>query len=143
MYYCTSQVRGDVCYLAPEALRDERHITTSADMWSLGAVISFIANDREHLFKTVEDVFRWRGDQSPMRRRFKHPELHHLVRDLLSIDKRNRPSAMQVLEEQDERRQMRITYMDVFLHYSRSGRGHLSVSQLCLPSHPTPLSSNN
>ena len=106
MYYCASQVGGYVCYLAPEVLRvDDPHITTSADMWSLGAVITYIANDQEHLFRTVEDVFRWRGVRSPMRRQFKYPELHDLVLSLLSVDKHNRPSAQQVLEEQEETRQ--------------------------------------
>ena len=107
MYYCASQVRGDVCYLAPEVLgEDDRHITTSADMWSLGAVISYIANEREHLFRTAEDVFRWIGDKSPIRRQFNSElELDVLVLSLLSIDKHDRPSAKEVLEEQNETRQ--------------------------------------
>ena len=75
MYYCASQVGGTICYLAPEVLRgDDPHITTSADMWSLGALITYVANDREHLFRRERDVFNWRGDSSPMRREFKYPE---------------------------------------------------------------------
>ena len=48
MYDCTSKINGGtICYLAPEVLRgDDDHITTSADMWSLGAVLTYIANDR-------------------------------------------------------------------------------------------------
>ena len=100
MYYCASQVGGTICYLAPEVLKgDDPHITTSADMWSLGAVLTYIANDRNHLFRRERDVFNWRGDESPMERQFKYP-LHDLVLSLLSVDKHNRPTAKQVLEDQ-------------------------------------------
>ena len=80
-------------------LRDDRHITPSADMWSLGVVIAYIANDREHLFKREWDVFKWKGEKSPMKRQFKYPELHILVLSLLSIDKHKRPSAEEVLQD--------------------------------------------
>ena len=100
MYYCASQINGTICYLAPEVLRgDDPHISTSADMWSLGAVLTYVANDREHLFRRERDVFNWRGDKSPLRREFKHPELHDLVLSLLSLDKHNRPTAKEVLED--------------------------------------------
>ena len=87
---------GTVCYLAPEVLRgDDPH--TSADMWSLGALITYIANDRRHLFRRERDVFNWRGGQSPMRRQFQYP-LHDLVLSLLSVNKHKRPTAEQVDE---------------------------------------------
>ena len=69
-------------------------------MWSLGAVLAYIANDRQHLFRRERDVFNWRGDMSPMRRQFKYPQLHQLVLSLLSVDKHNRPTAKEVLEDQ-------------------------------------------
>ena len=59
---------------------------------SLGAVLTYIANDRKHLFRTEVDVFRWTGGRSPTKRVFKHSEFHDLVRSLLSVDKYNRPS---------------------------------------------------
>ena len=96
MYYHASQVNGTVCYLAPEVLRGDPHISTSADMWSLGAVLTYVANDREHLFRREWDVFNWRGTRSPMRRQFNYPELHDLVLSLLSVDKHKRPSAEEV-----------------------------------------------
>ena len=100
MYYCASQVGGTICYLAPEVLRgDDPHITTSADMWSLGAVLTYIANDRKHLFRSERDVFNSSGSKSPIRREFKYP-LHDLVLSLLSVNKHNRPTAMQVLLDQ-------------------------------------------
>ena len=103
MYYCTSHIDGTICYLAPEVLRgDDRHITTSADMWSLGAVLTYMANDGEHLFRSEKDVFNWRGDRSPMRRQFRYPELHQLILSLLSFNKHYRPTAQQVLQDQLE-----------------------------------------
>ena len=107
MYYAASQVGERVCYLAPEVLSgDEPHISTSADMWSLGALITYIANDGKHLFRRERDVFNWRGGQSPMRREFQYP-LNVLVLSLLSVDKHSRPTAKEVLQDQmrhEERR---------------------------------------
>ena len=68
-------------------------------MWSLGAVIAYIANDREHLFNTEEDVYNWKDVKSPLKRKFKYHEIHQLVLALLSIDKHKRPSAQEVLKE--------------------------------------------
>ena len=100
MYYHAAPGGGTICYLAPEVLRgDDRHISTSADMWSLGAVLSYVANDRQHLFRSERDVFRWRGVRSPVERQFKYPQLHDLVLSLLSVDKHKRPTAKQLLED--------------------------------------------
>ena len=99
MYYCASQLGGTICYLAPEVLRgDDPHISTSADMWSLGAVLTYVANDRRHLFRSERDVFRWRAIMSPIERQCKYP-LDDLVLSLLSVDKHNRPTANQLLED--------------------------------------------
>ena len=97
MYYVASQLGGTICYVAPEVLKGEDlHITTSADMWSLGAVLTYVANDRQHLFKREWDVFNWKGDRSPIRRKLEYPQLHRLVLSLLSVDKHERPTARQV-----------------------------------------------
>ena len=101
MYYVASPLGGTICYLAPEVLRgDDPHISTSADMWSLGAVLTFIANDGKHLFRTEQDVFRWRGGRSPIKREFQYPGFHNLVRSLLSVEKHKRPSSDEVLSDQ-------------------------------------------
>ena len=65
-------------------------------MWSLGAVIAYIANDRE------QDVYKWKDVKSPLKRKFKYDEIHQLVLSLLSIDKHKRPSAQEVLMETAE-----------------------------------------
>ena len=99
MYYHAHRDGGTICYLAPEALRGDPHITSSADMWSLGAVLTYVANDRKHLFRTEGDVLGWRGTMSPMMREFKYPELHDIVLKLLSVDKNLRPSADDLLKD--------------------------------------------
>ena len=105
MYYVASPLGGTICYLAPEVLRgDDPHISTSADIWSLGAVLSYIANDRKHLFRSERDVLGWRAQKSPMRRSFKYPELHDLVLSLLSNEKHKRPSAEELLEDDRKNR---------------------------------------
>ena len=105
MYYCASQVNGTVCYLVLRG--DDPHISTSADMWSLGAVLTYVASDRQHLFRTERDVFRFRAARSPIERQCKYP-LDDLVLSLLSVDKHSRPTAKQLLEDSlkhPERRQ--------------------------------------
>ena len=100
--YFVSQLGGTVSYLAPEVLRGEDpHISSSADMWSLGALISYAANGTDHLFKTEKDVFSWRGTRSPLERRreLKYPQLHQLVLSLLSVEKDKRPTAAQVHQD--------------------------------------------
>ena len=91
---CTTTpiLMAGLCVTWPRRFRESGHVTTSADMWSLGAVLTYIANDRKHLFRTEVDVFRWTGGRSPTKRVFKHSEFHDLVRSLLSVDKYNRPS---------------------------------------------------
>ena len=101
MYHHAKRGRGAGCYLAPEVLRpDNTYLTTSGDMWSLGALLTYIANDREHLFRDERDVFNWRGVKSPTKRTFKYPELHVLVLKLLSTVMNARPSASEVLRDQ-------------------------------------------
>jgi len=68
-------------------------------MWSLGAVITYIANDKKHLFKNGKDVLQWKGKKSPMGRKFKYQELHNLVLSLLSTDKHKRPTAREVKQD--------------------------------------------
>ena len=111
MYYHANPDGGTVCYLAPEVLRESGHVTTSADMWSLGAVLTYIANDGKHLFRTEIDVFRWRGGRSPIKRDFKHAEFHDLVKSLLSVDKHQRPSADEVLRD-DQLRERQEPWRD-------------------------------
>ena len=112
MYYHANPGGGTVCYLAPEVLRGDPHISTTADMWSLGAVLTYIANDRQHLFKTERDVFQWRGVRSPMKREFNHPQLHGLVLSLLRVSKHQRPTAEEVLRDINQNKERRELWRD-------------------------------
>ena len=78
--------------------QSERY-STSADMWSLGAVISFYCNKGEHLFKDPRSVERWKGGKSTIRRDKYSINLRQLVADLLSPNASSRPSAEKVWEE--------------------------------------------
>ena len=98
-YHSTLPNRGFTwLYASPEVLRRESHIGTSADMWSLGAVIVFIANDRTHLFESKEAVLSWTGGKTPLGREL-NQVLHDLVLSLLHPDKHLRITAHQTLNE--------------------------------------------
>ena len=64
-----------------------------SDMWSLGAVISFIANKGVHLFKSEQAVKKWPGGKSTLDRSAYSIELRQLTADLLSPTVISRPSA--------------------------------------------------
>ena len=76
----------------------EDFYTTSADMWSLGAVISFVCNG-EHLLTDTGSVFNWIGGNSTLDDRQYSSSLRRLVASLLSPVAKKRPSAHQVLQE--------------------------------------------
>ena len=84
------------------------HYTTSADLWSLGAVISFRCN-KQHLFTSFRSVERWTGGRSSLDRRKYGLSLRRLLRHMLSPVAARRPSAQEVLQEcrRDSRQQPR------------------------------------
>ena len=76
----------------------EDFYTTSADMWSLGAVISFCCN-REHLLTDTGSVFNWRGGNNILDEYKYSSSLRRLVTSLLSPVAKKRPNAHHVLQE--------------------------------------------
>ena len=76
----------------------DEYYTTSADMWSLGAVIAFCCN-MEHLFTDTSSVFHWKGGRSPLDASQYSSGLRRLVASLLFPSAKKRPSAPQVLQE--------------------------------------------
>ena len=70
--------------------------TTMSDMWSFGAVISFIANKGNHLFKSVPNVLVWPGGKSSLDSSVYSIELRQLTADLLNPDMNFRHSADKV-----------------------------------------------
>ena len=66
IYYTRSQA-GTEIYLAPEVIRGEQ-VTTSADIFSLGAVMSFTCNRGTHLFQNHLQISSWKGNKSTLNR---------------------------------------------------------------------------
>ena len=96
-FYATSRC-GTYIYMSPEALSDDRRYGKASDIWSLGAVISFVCN-RSHLFRKPQDVFSWPGGRSSLDRGKYSIELRQLVADMLCPDPALRPRAGKVLTE--------------------------------------------
>ena len=76
----------------------EERYSTPADMWSLGAVMSFYCN-KEHLFTSFPSIVKWKGGKSSLDSGKYSLDLRQLVADLLSPDPKNRPTAKNVHEE--------------------------------------------
>ena len=82
------------CYMAPEVLEDKEY-TFSADMFSFGALISFVCNKGNHLFRSTDEIFNWQGTEAPVSLIYTS-DLRDIVSDLLRPNYRNRPSADEV-----------------------------------------------
>jgi len=97
-YYARSEV-GTPIYMAPEALANKPY-SSPADMWSLGAIISFYCN-REHLFRDTSSVLEWEGgmSESTLDRDQYSAKLRGIVASLLLPIAKRRPTAAMVLEE--------------------------------------------
>ena len=95
-----ARVVNKVCYSAPETLRNRNDVTPPADIWSLGAIISYITNNAQHLFYNSSEVLNWTGDESPVRWSYSR-DLKELVLSMLNPDKDSRPSAGSIDISQD------------------------------------------
>ena len=81
--------------MSPEVIKGEEY-TFSADMWSLGALISFWFNGK-HLFKNVDEVLEWEGNSSTLSRNFSKGGTRTAVAKLLHPDYHRRPDVDDVL----------------------------------------------
>ena len=95
--YYASSVCGTPVYMAPEVLRG-RPYSTPADLWSLGAIISFRCN-RRHLFDSLGSVEHWTGRRSSLDRTRYSFGFRRLLRYLLCPTPSLRPTAGEVLQE--------------------------------------------
>ena len=96
-FYATSRC-GTPVYMSPEALDNDQRYGKSSDIWSLGAVISFVCNG-SHLFHRFQEVLSWPGGKSTLDRGKYSIELRQLVADMLCPEATSRPRAGQVLTE--------------------------------------------
>ena len=68
-------------------------------MWALGAVLSFIANKGNHLFKSEQHVRTWPGGKSTLNRDLYSIDLRQPIADLLTPTPSLRPTAEKVYNE--------------------------------------------
>ncbi|XP_066924926.1 probable myosin light chain kinase DDB_G0284661 [Clytia hemisphaerica] len=96
-YYAGTQIfyARSYTYAAPEVIEGNEY-TFSADMWSLGALISFWYNG-EHLFTDVDEVLEWEGNKSTLSNKFSKKGIRTAVRQLLYPRPRIRLNADKVL----------------------------------------------
>lgn len=83
-------------YMAPEVLKEDLY-TSSADLWSLGAVISFVCNNGVHWFKDRQETISWQCGQNPVPG-FYSITLSQQVSNLLHPEYKMRPSAKSIVE---------------------------------------------
>ena len=92
-YYANSR-RGTKIYMAPEVL-EPRNYSFSADIWSLGAVITFVCN-RQHLFTNWSKIQNWTKQATIPSDRYS-VGLVNLLASMLDPEKGQRPTAAQIL----------------------------------------------
>ena len=95
--YYTDTKCGTEIYMAPEVLDNFNDYTFSADIWSLGAVITFVCN-RRHLFTDPRVIQRWRKQATISSSQFSQP-LVDLVASMLDGIKGQRPTAAIIVQQ--------------------------------------------
>ena len=86
---------GTPIYMSPEVLKNQRY-GSPTDIWSFGAVISFICNEGKDLVNQETDVISWDGGIVVDRKRYSI-YLQKIVGDMLNPDEDMRPNAEQIL----------------------------------------------
>lgn len=87
-------------YMAPEVLKEEEH-AFSADMWSLGAVTSFVCNGGKHLFRSNYDITQ---SEVMIDRLSDHFSLglRKMIVKLLCVNSKERPIAFEIQKKAEE-----------------------------------------
>ena len=82
-------------------LQHGERYTSSADMWALGLIISFISSN-EHKFHSEYEVRNWEGWVGVLDQYYYSNELVELTDELLNPDPDTRPSAQYCFDESKE-----------------------------------------
>ena len=90
--YYTRSAAGTEIYLAPEIFNGGR-VTTFADIFSLGAVMSFACNKGVHFFNNHFQISSWEGGKSTLNREKYSITIRQMVANMLSPVALNRPDA--------------------------------------------------
>lgn len=107
-YFDSSDRRS--CYVAPERFylkndpkSEQKKLTASMDLFSIGCVIAELYMDGEPTF-TLSDLYRYKkGDFAPNTSGIKDENIRQMVRQLLHLDPGKRPLAASLLEQFKER----------------------------------------
>ena len=94
---------GTYCYMAPEVLNKQPY-AFSADIWSLGAVLSFLCNNNRHLFASNDQVKQLMEIIDPLPDHYSS-DLQGLVTKMLNVNTLGRPGASMIYREAQLRNQ--------------------------------------
>jgi len=95
-FYASTMI-GTETYMAKEVLHGTLY-TFPADIWSLGAMMSYLCN-RRHLFINWQQVANWAGGKSTISRVKYSIDLRQLVADMLHPESESRPTAKHIEQE--------------------------------------------
>ena len=88
----TTTVCGTPIYMSPEIFRYQKY-GISTDIWSLGAVISFVCNKGKHLFTSKSDVMEWDGSKNPIDEKKYSRYICILLTNIMNPMEKDRPTA--------------------------------------------------
>jgi len=111
---------GTPRYMAPEVTSNWRKYSFGADIFSLGCILAFYANQGKHLFYSQEEINKWQGIMDETNNEVMEPGRHstdlvEIVGKMLRLEQKERPSAKEILQECTKTRMMvksRKSYSD-------------------------------
>jgi len=103
---------GTPRYMAPEVTSNWRKYSFGADIFSLGCILAFYANQGKHLFYSQDEINKWQGIMDEANNEVMEPGRHsadlvEIVGKMLRVEQSERPTA------KDIRQQCTITRMMV------------------------------
>jgi len=111
---------GTPRYMAPEVTSNWRKYSFGADIFSLGCILAFYANQGKHLFYSQEEINKWQGIMDEVNDVVMEPGRHsadlvEIVGKMLRLEQKERPSAKEIMQQCTQTRMLvkpRISYCD-------------------------------